>query len=157
MFYTISEAAEIIELNPPTLRYYDKEGLLPFVKRDTNGNRMFKESDFEWLRLIECLKATGMSIKDIKQFMDWYVEGDSTLEERRKMFHERKRAVEEKIKSMQEMLEIVTYKSWFYDRAVEEGTVENIKKIKEEDIPEDIRIGKDKLSRWNCKNTSDLK
>lgn len=151
MFYTISEAAEKIQLNPPTLRYYDKEGLLPFVERDNNGSRKFKESDFEWLRLIECLKATGMSIKDIKQFMDWYVEGDSTLEERRKMFHERKVAVEEKIKSMQEMLEIVNYKSWFYDRAVEEGTVKNVKNMKDEELPEDIRLGKEKLAKWHCK------
>ena len=93
MPYTISEAAARMHLSAPTLRYYDKEGLLPFVDRSASGVRVFKESDFEWLRLIECLKATGMPIRDIKQFIDWCLEGDATLPQRRDMFRERRRAV----------------------------------------------------------------
>ena len=61
MYYSIGEAAQRMHLSAPTLRYYDKEGLLPFVDRSAGGARMFKESDFEWLRLIECLK---MCIRD---------------------------------------------------------------------------------------------
>ena len=53
MYYTIGEAAQRMHLSAPTLRYYDKEGLLPFVDRSAGGARMFKESDFEWLRLID--------------------------------------------------------------------------------------------------------
>lgn len=79
MYYSIGEAAQRMHLSAPTLRYYDKEGLLPFVDPSAGGARMFKESDFEWLRLIECLKSTGMPIRDIKQFIDWYMEGDTTL------------------------------------------------------------------------------
>lgn len=151
MLYTISEAAERMQLNPPTLRYYDKEGLLPFVERSSSGIRMFKESDFDWLRLIECLKATGMPIKDIKKFIDWYMEGDSTLEQRREMFHERKNAVEQQLNAMQEMLDIVTYKCWFYDKAVEEGSADAVINIKKEDMPKEMREGKEKLSKWHCK------
>ena len=73
MIYTVGEAAAKIGVNPSTLRYYDKEGLLPFVERSGGGIRMFKETDLEWLSTIECLKKTGMPIKEIKQFIDWCI------------------------------------------------------------------------------------
>lgn len=61
MFYTVGEMAKHLGVAPSTLRYYDKEGLLPFVERSSGGIRMFKDADFEWLQVIECLKKTGMS------------------------------------------------------------------------------------------------
>ena len=66
MSYLISEVAEMMGLSPSTLRYYDKEGLLPNVKR-VNGIRVFEDEDFEWLKLLNCLKNTGMPIKKIKE------------------------------------------------------------------------------------------
>lgn len=150
MPYTIGEAAQRMQLNPPTLRYYDKEGLLPFVDRSASGIRLFKESDFEWLQLIECLKATGMSIKEIKQFIDWYQEGDTTLEQRKQMFHERKAAVEKQLKAMQDMMDIVNYKCWFYDKAVEVGSADIVKAMDLDNMPSNIRNGKEKLSKWHC-------
>ena len=82
MFYTVGEMAKKLNVAPSTLRYYDKEGLLPFVERSGGGIRMFKDSDFEWLSIIECLKKTGMPIKEIKHFIDWCIEGDSTIDQR---------------------------------------------------------------------------
>ena len=82
MFYTIGEMAKKMGVAPSTLRYYDKEGLLPFVERSGGGIRMFKGEDIEWLSIIECLKKTGMPIKEIKQFIDWCIEGDSTIDKR---------------------------------------------------------------------------
>lgn len=73
--YTISEVAKELNLTVYTLRYYDKEGLMPFVERTPSGNRLFKESDLSALKVIECLKATGMPIKEIKNFIDWCSEG----------------------------------------------------------------------------------
>ena len=67
--YTIGQKSEMFQLPISTLRYYDKEGLLPFVERSEGGIRMFKDSDIEWLNIIECLKKTGMSIKEIKKFI----------------------------------------------------------------------------------------
>ena len=66
MAYTVGEMAKILHVAPSTLRYYDKEGLLPFVERSSGGIRLFKDSDFEWLSMIECMKQTGMPIKEIK-------------------------------------------------------------------------------------------
>lgn len=118
MHYTIGEAAKMLDLTAPTLRYYDKEGLLPFVDRSASGIRMFKESDFEWLRLIGCLKATGMPIRDIRQFINWYMEGDSTLRQRCEMFHERKRIVEAQIEALRSALDTIDHKCRIYDAAV---------------------------------------
>ena len=69
--YTIGEVAKMYGIAPSALRYYDKEGLLPFIERTEGGARLFKEEDLEWLTTIECLKDTGMPIKMIKQFIDW--------------------------------------------------------------------------------------
>ena len=70
MTYTISETAKLLNVAPSTIRYYDKEGLLPFVERSNGGIRIFTEENFQWLYIIECLKKTGLSIKDIKRFID---------------------------------------------------------------------------------------
>jgi DNA-binding transcriptional MerR regulator len=147
MPYTISEAAKKLKLTASTLRFYDKEGLLPFVDRSSNGIRMFKDADFEWLRLIECLKATDMPIKEIKTFIDWYLEGDSTLQQRCEMFHERKRIVEAQIEELQKTLDMINYKCWYYDTAFAAGTIEVHNNMKPEDIPEEIVKLKEKISR----------
>ena len=69
MTYSISEIADKMGLSVHTLRFYDKEGLLPFVERSSGGIRMFQESDIEWLQVIGCMKKAGMSIKDIRQYI----------------------------------------------------------------------------------------
>jgi DNA-binding transcriptional MerR regulator len=139
MAYTIGEASEKLGLTPSALRYYDKEGLLPYVNRSANGLRMFSESDLEWLRLIECLKATGMPIKDIRKFIDWSLQGDSTIELRRDMFLERKRVVEEQIEAMKKTLDMIHYKHWYYDTAAKFGSTEAVNRMTPEELPEDIR------------------
>ena len=67
--------AKLLEVPASTLRYYDKEGLLPFVARSSGGIRQFRESDIEWLRVIGCMKKAGMSIKDIRQELKQQPEG----------------------------------------------------------------------------------
>ena len=110
MLYTVGEIAKKMNVAPSTLRYYDKEGLLPFVERSGGGIRMFKDSDYEQLSIIECLKKTGMSIKDIKAFMDWCREGDSTIEQRLNLMKRQREAVLAQIKQMQETLQMLDYK-----------------------------------------------
>ena len=132
MNYTISEVADKMNLTPYTLRYYDKEGLLPFVDKGTNGRRIFKESDLEWLMIIECLKSSGMPIKDIKVFIDWCIEGDTTLQERYDMFVKQKQIIEERIAELQKTMSIIDYKCWYYKTSLEAGT---------EKIHKDIKLG----------------
>ncbi|SMC62790.1 MerR family transcriptional regulator [Papillibacter cinnamivorans] len=139
MSYTISEIAEKLGLTASTLRFYDKEGLLPNIDRTASGIRVFSDIDLEWLSMVECLKATGMPIKDIKTFLDWCMEGDTTLRERCDMFHERKRVVETQINELQKTLDTINYKCWYYDAAVAAGTADVHKCMLQEEIPEEIR------------------
>ena len=82
MLYTIGDAARELGIPASTLRYYDKEGLLPHTSRSGSGIRMFTEDDFEWVRFIERLKLSGMPIKEIKSYIDLYEQGDATLPQR---------------------------------------------------------------------------
>lgn len=85
MGYTVKQASAKTNLAAHVLRYYEKEGLLPRVRRSKSGIRHYSEDDLEWLGLICCLKNTGMSIKQIKEFVDLSIVGDSTLKERCEM------------------------------------------------------------------------
>lgn len=122
MSYTIKQAAEIMNVTPTTLRYYDKQGLLPFMERKESGYRIFSENDILMLRVIECLKKSGMSIKEIRQFSKWVQMGDASLQERYEMFLERKRTVETQLAELQETLEFINHKCWYYETAIEAGT-----------------------------------
>lgn len=122
MGYTIAQAAEKTGLSEHTLRYYEREGLLPFVKRTPGGIRSFQDSDFEWLALICCLKKTGMQIKEIKQFVDWCKEGDSTLEKRREMLVGHRDAVVRRIADLRKCLDNIDCKIRCYTSACEAGT-----------------------------------
>ena len=122
MSYTIKQAAEIMNVTPTTLRYYDKQGLLPFIERKDSGYRIFSDTDMAMLRVIECLKKSGMSIKDIRQFSEWVQMGDNSLKERYEMFLERKHIVEEQMAELQETLDFINHKCWYYETAIEAGT-----------------------------------
>ncbi|MFC0560514.1 MerR family transcriptional regulator [Halalkalibacter alkalisediminis] len=132
--YSISEVAKELNLTVYTLRYYDKEGLMPFVQRTESGTRLFKESDIGALRVIECLKSTGMPIKEIKSFIDWCSEGDSTLQKRYDMFMERKSFVEAQMEELKKTMELVEHKCLYYKTALDAGT-ENIHKNNKVEIP----------------------
>ncbi|WP_100399140.1 MerR family transcriptional regulator [Bacillus sp. FJAT-44742] len=125
--YSISEVAKELNLTAYTLRYYDKEGLLPFVERSPNGTRLFKKSDIDALNIIECLKSTGMPIKEIKNFIDWCADGDATLQQRYDLFLERKAKVESQIEDLKKTMALIEHKCWYYKTAVNAGT-ENIHK-----------------------------
>lgn len=144
--YTIGETAKMLNLAPSTLRFYDKEGLLPFVERTEGNIRVFKDEDFEWLSLIECLKAASMPIRDIKQFIDWVYEGDATLEDRRNMFYDRKRAVEAEIARMQQTLATLEFKCWYYDTACRLGSSEAVSQLGPEDLPPRIRAARQAMA-----------
>lgn len=124
MSYSISEVAKELNLTVYTLRYYDKEGLMPFVERTPGGARNFKESDIDFLKIIQCLKSTGMPIKDIKDFIAWCSEGDSTLQERYDMFTERKASVEAQMEELRKTMEVIEHKRDYYRTALNAGTEE---------------------------------
>ena len=120
--YSIKQVSDMLGIPASTIRYYDKEGLLPFVQRKASGYRSFSESDVSLLRLIECLKQTGMPIKDIGQFAEWARQGDASLAQRLEMFHERRAAVANQQQQLQQTMDLIQYKCWYYETAVQAGT-----------------------------------
>ena len=86
MAYTVGEMAKRLDVPASTLRYYDKEGLLPFVARSPGGMRIFQDADLEWLKVIGCLKKAGMSIKNIRVYIELAMQGDETIDQRLELF-----------------------------------------------------------------------
>lgn len=122
MNYSISEVAKISGLSKFTLRYYDKMGILSFVDRDSKGIRAFKESDLNWIAMITCLKESGMPLKDIKEFIDWSFQGDSTLHNRLETFITHKQRVLDQINLLEKHLKKIDHKIEYYQIAIEAGT-----------------------------------
>lgn len=122
MGYTIKQVAEKINLSAHVLRYYEREGLLPEIGRSHSGIRHYTDSDLEWLGLICCLKNTGMSIKQIKAFVDLSLKGDSTLKQRCEMLIAHKKNVEAKIEEMHRHLQMVSHKIAYFTNAYERYT-----------------------------------
>ena len=137
--YSIGQVAEMFNLPISTLRYYDKQGLFPKMER-VSGIRKFSETEIEALRVIECLKKSGLEIKDIKQFMDWCVEGSSTYPQRKALFEKQRKIVEQELVRMNKVLDMLKFKCWYYEQATQDGNEEKIQSMIPDGLPEEVRI-----------------
>ena len=131
--------AKKLGVAPSTLRYYDQEGLLPFVERSSGGVRVFKDSDYEWLQVIGCLKKTGMQLKDIKLFIEMAMQGDETIEPRLALITKQKAAVQAQIAELGETLRTLEFKEWYYTTAKKNGSTEAPRNMTLEELPEEYR------------------
>ncbi len=120
MGYTVKMVAEKMNLSPHVLRYYEKEGLLPHIKRTKSGIRHYTDADLEWLGLICCLKHTGMSIKQIRDFVMLSTQGPQTLQARCEMLVAHKQEVEQHIEEVTKHLHKVTHKIAYFTKQYEE-------------------------------------
>ncbi len=144
--YTIGEVVEQTGLSAHTLRYYEKEGLLPFVTKNSSGHRVYAKSDLQWLSMIECLKDSGLQIKEIRQYIEWFRQGDSTLQQRLELFTNRRKALETEIARLQTVMNKITFKETLYTTAIKLGSLaaadndKNIMRLKKKlfDSPDDF-------------------
>ena len=136
--YTIGQVSEMFGLPISTLRYYDKQGLFPEMER-VSGIRKFNDTELEALRVIECLKKSGLEIKDIKQFMDWCVEGAATYPQRKELFEKQKKTVEAEIEHLSRVLDMITFKCWYYEQAIQDGSEDRLKALIPDHLPEGIQ------------------
>lgn len=144
--YTIGQVSEMFGIPISTLRYYDKQGLFPGMER-SSGIRKFADRELETLRLIECLKKSGLEIRDIKQFIDWCQQGPATYEQRRQLFVRQKETVEAEIDRMNQVLDLLRFKCWFYEQAIAMGGDEEIRKLLPDHLPADIQRAYDNAHR----------
>ena len=139
MLYTVGEMAKRLGVAPSTLRYYDQEGLLPFVERSEGGIRVFKESDYEWLQVIGCLKKTGMQLRDIKTFIEMAMQGDQTIEPRLALITKQKESVKAQIAELEKTLRTLEFKEWYYNTAKENGTTSVPRNMTLDELPKEFR------------------
>ena len=147
MLYTVGEMAKLLGVAPSTLRYYDQEGLLPFVERSSNGIRVFKDADYEWLQVIECLKKTGMPLKDIREFIHMSMLGDETIAQRLELIIRQQEAVRKQMEELQQTLETLDFKRWYYETARDAGTTAVPRNMALEELPEQYREVRRRLRR----------
>ena len=104
-----------------------------------SGIRKFGDTEIEALRVIECLKKAGMEIKDIRQFMDWCSEGPSTYPQRKELFERQRRQVEAEMERMNQVLDMLKFKCWYYEQAIQDGNENRIKAMIPDNLPDGIR------------------
>ena len=136
--YTIGQVSQMFNMPISTLRYYDKEGLFPNMQR-VGGIRKFDEKEINALRMIECLKKSGLEIKDIKQFMEWCSMGSSTYPQRQQLFIKQKAAVEQEISRMEKVLDMLRFKCWYYEQAIKDGNENRLHEMIPDNLPPEIQ------------------
>ena len=136
--YTIGQVSEMFNLPVSTLRYYDKEGLFPHLKR-VNGVRQFSEIEIETLRVIDCLKRSGLEIKEIKEYMSLCSLGNTTLKQRKEIFEKQKEEVLQEIENLQKVLSMLNYKCWYYDQAIEKNDEAYVQALSFNQFPPQIQ------------------
>lgn len=134
MEYTISEIAKLMGVSTYTLRYYDKEGLFPNVKR-VNGIRIFEDKDFEWLRVLNCLRNINMPIKKMKEYVELCQQGDASLKDRLKMIEEQEESINAQIKTLEYYKQEIYFKKKYYEEAIKAGSESAVRS-------------------WSCKNAT---
>lgn len=132
----IGEVSKITGLSEHTLRFYEKSGLLPDVAKKRGGIRDYCDADINALGMIECLKNTGMPLRDIKTFMDWCAQGDKTIKNRYEMFLQRRAAAQQQLSMIKRTLKIIDFKIKYYGDALQAGTlaIYDGKKLKRPDF-----------------------
>lgn len=102
---TVKNASERLSIPPSTIRYYDDQGLLPFIERDKNGYRMFQESDLFWLELIRCMRTTKMPVQTLRHVAHLHMQGTETLDERIRIFKEHREQLQKQREEIDEAFE----------------------------------------------------
>lgn len=118
---TIKKVSEILNISQDTLRYYEKIGMIPPVKRTVGGIRNYQEEDIGWIQLVTCMRNAGLPIKVMIDYLNLYQQGDSTIQARYNLLKEQREKLLEQRKQIDETLEKLNYKIARYEVAVETG------------------------------------
>lgn len=114
-YYSIKEVSEKTGISIHTLRYYDKECLFPLLKRDKNNVRIFTDNDIDWIHLIECLRKTNFSIKEIRHYVELNLQGDSTVEERYGIICNQEAVLKQQLDELKNSMQKINMKKKFYE------------------------------------------
>ena len=135
MTYSIGEISQRLNIAPSALRYYEKEGLLPFVERSDSGIRQFTDIDLEWLIIIDSLKKTGMPLKEIKEFVKMFEERDTTIVRRLEIVLRHREVIQQQVAKLNEIIMALDFKEQYYQKALDEGKTKDLPDLTMEELP----------------------
>lgn len=113
--FTMKETCEKTGLAYETLKFYCNQGLVPNVKRDRNNHRIFDERDIAWIQSLNCLKNCGMSISEMRQYMDLCLQGEKTIPERKRILEIKRKELLKQMELIQESIDYIDWKQQYYD------------------------------------------
>lgn len=115
---TIAEVSKRFELSQATLRYYERIGLIPEIKRNKSGIRDYDEEDCRWIEFIKCMRSAGLPIEVLIEYVDLFQKGDETIEARKELLTEQRRQLMEKMEETKKTIERLDYKIERYEKTV---------------------------------------
>ena len=139
MSYSIGEISQRLDIAPSALRYYEKEGLLPFVERSDSGIRQFTDIDLEWLIIIDSLKRTGMPLKEIKDFVKMFEERDTTIARRLEIVRRHREVIQQQVAKLNEIILALDFKEQYYQQAMDEGQTMDLPDLTMEELPTELQ------------------
>lgn len=113
--YSMKAVCKETNLPYETLKFYCNEGLVPNVKRNMNNYRIFDDKDIAWIKSLSCLKKCGMSIAEMKEYVELSLQGESSIPERKIILQRRKELLLSKLQELNECIEYIDTKQKFYD------------------------------------------
>ena len=116
--YTMMQVCKEADMSYQTLKYYCNEGLIPNVKRDKNNRRVFDERNLKWIKDLVCLKKCGMSIQEMKEYLNLCLQGESTIQQRKAMLDRKRKALLDSIEELKGCIDYIDWKQEFYDEVL---------------------------------------
>ncbi len=116
--YTMMQVCRELDMTYQTLKFYCNEGLVPNVKRDANNRRVFDESDVKWIKDLTCLKKCGLSIQEMKDYLELCLAGESTIVPRKEMLDKKQERLRQTIKELEDSIAYIDWKQNFYDEVL---------------------------------------
>ena len=118
MLHTMMQACKETNMTYQALKFYCNQGLVPNVKRDKNNRRVFDDRDIAWISSLICLKKCGMSIQEMKEYLDLCLQGEQTIPQRKEMLTKKQESLRQSIKELKESIDYIDWKQSFYDEVL---------------------------------------
>ena len=129
--YSAKETAKMTGLSTATLRYYEKEKLLPKIARNSQKYRQYTDEDIEWIKMIQCMRMANIPIRSIKQYVELLIQGGKTLKQRYDMVQGHIKDIENQITNLQNALILTQKKLIFYGELLQQPSYKEITYMEE--------------------------
>ena len=124
--YSAKETAQMTGLSTATLRYYEKEKLLPQIARNSQKYRQYTDEDIEWIKMIQCMRMANIPIHSIKEYVSLLILGGETLEQRFTMVQNHMENIKKQMANFQNAFDLTQKKLLFYEKLLEDSSHKNM-------------------------------